>query len=70
MYKARKLQYNRSNKQTKGHYMIRTVIGFFLVFAAVGGMDNATDAQLLPMIAVAVLGLTSMYFGVTKINAK
>lgn len=50
--------------------MIRTVIGFFLVFAAVGGMDNATDAQLLPMIAVAVLGLTSMYFGVTKINAK
>ncbi len=50
--------------------MIRTVLGFILVFGAVGGMDNATDAQLLPLVAVALLGLTSMYFGVTKINAK
>lgn len=48
--------------------MIRVIVGFFLVFGAVGGIDNATDAQLLPLMAVAALGLVSMYFGVRKIN--
>jgi len=48
--------------------MIRVIVGFFLVFGAVGGMDNATDAQLLPLMAIAVLGLVSMYFGMRKIN--
>jgi len=44
------------------------IVGFFLVFGAVGGMDNATDSELLPLLALAVLGLTSMYYGVRKIN--
>lgn len=70
MYKARKLQYNKSIKSNKGHKMIRTVIGFLMVFGAVGGMDNATDMQLLPLVAIAAIGMVSMYFGVTKINAK
>jgi len=48
--------------------MIRVIVGFFLVFGAVGGMDNATDAQLLPLMAIAVLGLVSMYYGTRKIN--
>ncbi len=48
--------------------MIRVIVGFILVFGAVGGMDNATDAQLLPLVAVAALGLVSMYFGVQKVN--
>ena len=48
--------------------MIRMIVGFFLVFGAVGGMDNATDSELLPLLALAVLGLTSMYYGVRKIN--
>jgi len=48
--------------------MIRVIVGFFLVFGAVGGMDNATDAQLLPLVAIAALGLVSMFFGVQKVN--
>lgn len=48
--------------------MIRVIVGFFLVFGAVGGMDNATDGELLPLLAIAVVGLTSMYYGTRKIN--
>ena len=48
--------------------MIRVIVGFFLVFGAVGGMDNATDAQLLPLVAIAAVGLVSMFFGVQKVN--
>lgn len=50
--------------------MIRTVIGFLLVFGAVGGMDNAADAQLPALIFIAMLGLLSMMFGVQKISNK
>jgi len=48
--------------------MIRVIVGLLIVFGAVGGMDNATDSELLPLLALAVLGLTSMYYGVRKIN--
>ena len=47
--------------------MIRVIVGFILVFGAVGGMDNATDAQLLPLVAIAALGLVSMFFGMQKV---
>jgi hypothetical protein len=45
--------------------MIRFVIGFFLVFGAVGGMDNGSDLFLCTLLAV--VGLVLMYFGSTKI---
>jgi hypothetical protein len=48
--------------------MIRVVLGFLMVFGAMGGMDNATDAALVPLMMTAILGLTLMYFGVAKIN--
>ena len=48
--------------------MIRVILGFFLVFGAVGGMDNATDAQQIPLILIDIIGLTLMYFGVQKIK--
>lgn len=48
--------------------MIRVVIGFLMVFGAVGGMDNATDANLLPLVAIAVAGLAIMAAGVNKIT--
>lgn len=48
--------------------MIRLVIGFLLVFGAVGGMDNGTDAQLPYQIALAVVGLILMYLGVLKME--
>lgn len=40
---------------------IRMVIGFLLVFGAVGGMDNGTDAELPMQLAIATVGLLSMY---------
>jgi hypothetical protein len=70
MYKLRETLYNGSIKSTKEHKMIRTILGFILVFGAVGGMDNATDGQLIPLLTLAVVGLVLMYFGTTKINAK
>ena len=48
--------------------MIRMIVGLLIVFGAVGGMDNATDSELLPLLALAVVGLISMYYGVRKIN--
>jgi hypothetical protein len=48
--------------------MIRVIVGFLIVFGSVGGMDNATDAQLIPLMLTAIIGLTLMYFGVEKIN--
>ena len=47
---------------------IRAGIGFLIVFAAVGGIDNATDSQLLVETLVAVLGLGIMYSGVSAMN--
>ena len=58
----------REGTVERGYIMIRVIVGFFLVFGAVGGIDNATDAQLLPLVAIAALGLVSMYFGVQKVN--
>jgi hypothetical protein len=48
--------------------MIRVIVGLLIVFGAVGGMDNATDGELLPLLAIAAVGLTSMYYGTRKIN--
>lgn len=47
---------------------IRAGIGFLIVFGAVGGMDTATDSQLLVESLVAVLGLCVMYSGVSAMN--
>lgn len=43
---------------------IRLAVGFLMVFAAVGGMDNATDTQLFPLLILAGVGLAAMYSGV------
>lgn len=43
---------------------IRTISGLIIVMAAAGGLDNATDAQLIPAIAIAIVGLAVMASGV------
>lgn len=48
--------------------MIRAILGFLIVFGSVGGLDNATDAQLILPMVTAIIGLTLMYYGVQKIN--
>lgn len=46
---------------------IRTVIGFMLVFGAVGGMDAGT-ATFTEGILLSIIGLGIMYSGVTAMN--
>ncbi len=51
-------------KSEKGVVMkgsIRLIVGFLLVFGAVGGMETGTDAQLPLQMIVAAIGLFSMY---------
>jgi hypothetical protein len=48
--------------------MIRFGLGFLIVFGSVGGIDNAPDAQLIPLIGSALIGLTLMYFGSEKLK--
>lgn len=43
---------------------IRVVVGMLVAFGCAGGMDTATDQQLLVLVPVAVLGLATMYSGV------
>jgi hypothetical protein len=48
---------------------IRALFGLLLVIGAAGGIDTATDAQLLSCIAVAIAGLGIMASGVSAMNA-
>jgi len=47
--------------------MIRFFVGFLIVFGAVGGMDTATDSQLLTLVLVAAAGLGLMAAGSGKV---
>lgn len=47
---------------------IRLIVGLLLVMGAAGGIDNATDAQLLPLLGLAALGLFSMISGIRAYN--
>ena len=48
--------------------MIRFIVGFLVVFGAVGGMDNATDGELFPLFGLALVGVALMYFGTEKMK--
>ena len=48
--------------------MIRFGLGFLIVFGAVGGIDNAADSQLIPLVIGSLIGLTLMYFGSEKLK--
>jgi hypothetical protein len=47
---------------------IRVITGLFIVFGAVGGIDNATDDQLLLATSLAVLGCLLMFSGVSAMK--
>jgi len=47
---------------------IRLIVGLLLVMGAAGGLDNATDAQILPLMGIAILGLFSMYSATKAMN--
>jgi len=51
----------------KGNEMrgtLRTLIGFVIVFGAVGGIDNSTDSELLLLVGIASAGMLLMFSGV------
>ena len=45
---------------------IRSLVGFLMVFGAVGGMDNGSP--LVPVVLIALAGLALMYSGVQAMN--
>lgn len=47
---------------------IRVIAGLLVTMAAVGGIDNATDGNLLACVAIAFLGLAVMYSGTRAMN--
>jgi hypothetical protein len=48
--------------------MIRFIVGLLVVMGAVGGIDNATDGELLPLLGLAIIGMLLMYFGTEKMK--
>jgi len=44
--------------------MIRFIIGFFILFGAVGGIDNGEDLMLCSILAI--VGIALMFFGSRK----
>lgn len=47
---------------------IRAIVGFLIVFGAVGGIENCTDSQLLTLIIVAAAGLGIMASGTNELR--
>jgi hypothetical protein len=58
----------RKEKEMIMRGSIRMFVGLIVVMGAGGGMDNATDAQLLPVLAIALTGLAIMYSGVSAMK--
>ena len=48
---------------------IRMIVGLVVVMGAAGGLDTATNAQLIPCIAIACVGLAMMASGVSASKA-
>lgn len=48
---------------------IRVFAGLLVTMAAVGGIDNATDGNLLACVAIAFLGLACMFSGTRAMNS-
>lgn len=47
---------------------IRVLVGFLVVFGAVGGIETCSDSQLLTLIIVAAAGLGFMASGTAAMN--
>ena len=48
---------------------IRAIVGLLVVFGVAGGIDTATNEQLLALIVVAAAGLGLMASGVSAMNS-
>jgi len=50
--------------------MIRFIVGFFLVFGAVGGMEHGDPSDIWYQIALAILGLLLMLWASLSLSEK
>jgi len=50
--------------------MLRVILGFFLVYGAVGTLDIDPSFSELAALAIAALGLAMMYSGVKSIGSR
>jgi hypothetical protein len=55
-------------KEEKMTGSIRVFVGLLVVLGSVGGIDTATDSQLLILIPIALVGLAIMASGVRAMN--
>jgi len=49
---------------------IRIATGLALAFGAAGGMDTATDTQLLGLVAIALVGIAILTSGVLAVKSQ
>ena len=42
---------------------IRVFLGLLVAFGVAGGMDTATDSDLIPLVIAGVVGIVLMYSG-------
>ena len=47
---------------------IITIVGFLMVFGAMGGMDTAPNSQLIALFGIACAGLCLMFAGVNGLT--
>jgi len=47
---------------------IRAIVGLLVLFGVAGGLDTATDTQLIPLVVIGLVGALVMYSGVTAMN--
>ena len=47
---------------------IRIILGLFILFGVAGGIDNATDTELLALMGTAIVGFGLMIWGIRAYN--
>lgn len=50
--------------------MIRFILGLFIIFGVAGGLDGASDYDLVYLMASAVVGFVLMLFGANAMEKK
>lgn len=50
--------------------MLRIILGFFLLYGAVGSLDHDPTFPVIGALAIAALGLILMFFGVNSIKER
>jgi hypothetical protein len=64
------LEFIQLIKRSKMRGSIRMLVGFLIVFGAVGGIEMNPDADLLVQMVIAVAGLAIMLTGVSAMQEK